>query len=272
MTYEARETSDFDGAPVELYEFIGADGTAYRYTSAPVNIQRGGTTYLAMTMERNALKAGTQDGDKHTLEITIPINTALVQDYATRISPPSLRVTIYRYQEGESPLDDAVIYWVGPIVSFKLSDDIAKVNSTSIFGSALGGNVPSIYFQSPCNWVLFDGQCRASRALWEFPETVVDLGVSTIQINTVPGSFTIDQFVGGEVVCTRTSERRMIVSAVGTTFTINYPFADLTIGDDINIAAGCDHSFTTCRDKFANASRFGGHRFIPFVNPFAEGI
>ena len=272
MSYTVRETSNFDASPIELYEFVGADGTNYRYTSSPINIQRGGTTYLATTLERNALKAGSQDGDKHSLEISLPVRLDIVQDYATRISPPSLQLTIYRFQEGDDPIADAVIYWTGPIVSFKLSGDVAKVTSTSIFGSALGGNVPSVYFQSPCNWVLYDGQCQVNRAAFEFPEVVIDLGINTVQVNAIPPAFTADTFLGGEIVVPRTSERRMIVGVVGTTFTANFPFSDLIIGDDVNIAAGCDHAFTTCRDKFSNATRFGGHRFIPFINPFSEGI
>lgn len=272
MSHDEREVSTYDAAPVELYEFRGLDGTTYRYTSSPVNVQRGGQLFEAASVDRNQLKAGTQDGDKHNLEITLPARVQLVLDYATRISPPKLDLTIYRYHEGEDPVDDAIIYWVGPVVTFKISGDLATVTSTSIFGTALGGNIPSVYFQSPCNWVLYDGQCQVNRAAWEFTDQPVDVGNNVIKLSAIPPQYSPSDFNGGEIACARTGERRMIVLADGVNMTINYPFSDLTTTDDITVSAGCDHSFETCRDKFNNPIRFGGDRFIPYVNPFAEGL
>lgn len=272
MAYTTNENSVDSAAPIELYEFRGLDGTAYRFTSSPVDVKRGAFTYRSETVKRGALKAGSQDGDQHVLEIELPATTQMVADYATQISPPKLDLTIYRYHDGDDPLNDAVIYWLGPVVTFKLSGNRAFVRSSSIFGSALGGNIPSVYFQSPCNWVLYDAQCRVNRSLFEFSTTPTAVGANTVEIPSIPAQFTPATFLGGEIQVPRTGERRMIIGVNATIFSVNYPFSDIKSTDDINIAAGCDHAFSTCKAKFNNAINFGGDRFIPWVNPFAEGI
>lgn len=37
----------------------------------------------------------------------------------------------------------------------------------------------------------------------------------------------------------------------------------IQVGDTYNIAAGCDHTFPTCRDKFSNAVNFRGEPYLP---------
>lgn len=272
MTYDAREASDFDAAPIELYLFRGLDGTTYAYTSNATEVSRGSEIYQPVTMKRNALRNGTQEGDQHNLEVTLPARTPMVLDYATRITPPKLDLTIYRYHQGQDPQTEAVIYWMGPVVSFKLSGDLGIVRSTSIFGAALSGSVPSVYYQAPCNWVLYGAECQANATPWTFTRKPTAVGTSTVEISSFPAGKVDTDFLGGDVSCARTGEKRMIVAIVGTTITVTYPFADLKESDDIQIRAGCDHSFATCRDKFNNAKRYGGCRFIPWINPFAEGL
>jgi uncharacterized phage protein (TIGR02218 family) len=41
------------------------------------------------------------------------------------------------------------------------------------------------------------------------------------------------------------------------------PPADLKAGDQVTLTAGCDKSFATCRDKFANAENFRGFPHMP---------
>jgi hypothetical protein len=271
MTYNTRDASEYDGAPIELYQFRGLDGTEYNFTSHATPVTRGGDIYNPISLQRTGLKAGTQDGDDHMLEIEIPSREQMILDYATRVTPPKLDLTIYRFHDGDDPLTDAVIYWVGPVVSFKLSGDVARVRSTSIFGSALSGVVPSTFYQSPCNWVLYSEECGVNSALWTLNSVPTAVGTNTVEIPDL-GGFTDTDFLGGEIACSRTGERRMIIGVVATVFTVNYPFSDLNETDAIIIRAGCDHSQTMCKAKFNNTSRYGGHRFIPWVNPFAEGL
>jgi uncharacterized phage protein (TIGR02218 family) len=53
------------------------------------------------------------------------------------------------------------------------------------------------------------------------------------------------------------------------------PLAPLA-GDAVRVTVGCDHSFATCRDRFANAARFRGCPLMPgddavFAGPAASG-
>lgn len=272
MSYNEKEESDHGGSPIELYLFEGVGSKRYLYTTDNQDVVRNGLVYESVAMSRDSLKAGTQSGDDHALEIELPVRTQLVIDYATRISPPILNLTIYRYHNGDDPLLDSVIYWTGPVVSFNVGVDTAVVRSKSIFGSALSGNVPSVYYQSPCNWVLYDGRCQVSRPAWTFNADLVAVSLYEIEVDNIPSGFAAGTFIGGEMVCDRTGERRSLVGQVGNILTANYPFADLQMGDTVTVSAGCDHSAATCKNKFNNRARYGGFLHIPWNNPFADGV
>jgi hypothetical protein len=58
---------------------------------------------------------------------------------------------------------------------------------------------------------------------------------------------------------------------VGTLVTIGYAFADLLLGDEVQLARGCNHLGRAgdCKLKFANYINYGGFEDIPPDNPFS---
>jgi hypothetical protein len=73
----------------------------------------------------------------------------------------------------------------------------------------------------------------------------------------------------GDVVHLSTGERRYILAQADTTLTLASPFVDDHPGDALAVFAGCSHAVSICRDKFANATNFGGHpEMTTSINPW----
>lgn len=266
MAYIDDEKSVHDGKPKELYKFEGTYGN-YFYTTQQAEVTYLGDTYEPQTMKRTRLKTGTKEDDGLDLDIEMPISIPLARDYAFRITPPRLWLTIFRYHD----LSDVKTYWSGPVSSITVQRGLATLKSPSALNYALSGDCPSIYYQTPCNRVLFDAGCKVSRAANSVAAEITEINGRFVRVNSVsgkPNGF----FLAGELVAA-SGERRMIVGHLGTDIALNYPFARLVLGQAVTLVAGCDHAYEgDCLNKFDNQVNFGGFPFIPNVNPFEEGI
>lgn len=266
MSYISDETSVHDGKPKELYRFEGTYGN-YFYTTQQEEATYLGEAYEPATMRRSAVKTGTKEDDGLDCNIEMPVSIPLARDYAFRTTPPRLWLTIYRYHT----LDDVKTYWSGPVVAITVQRGRATLRSPSALNYALGGNCPSIYYQTPCNRVLFDEGCKVSRIAHSVATTVVDVNGRSLSVASIGGK-PAGYFIGGELVAA-SGERRMIIGQAGTDITLNYPFARLSKTQTVTLVAGCDHAYEgDCANKFANQKNFGGFPFVPTVNPFTDGI
>ena|SRR6218665_2320881 len=269
--YSDRETSVHDGEPIECYEFVGSYKT-YRYTSSDLPVIVGGFTYVPVAIKRTNVKAGVYDEDNIKIDIEMPISIALVKDYGFQITPPRLMLSIYRVHRGTDFMSDFVTFWKGRITNFNIVNNTATITIPSIFGDAMSGNVPSVYYQSPCNHVLFDSGCKMSRAANTVATSVVSVDGNAVQIASA-GGWPDGSFIGGEVADTVHNDRRMIIAHSGDLLTVNYPFSNLTAGTAVEVTRGCDHGFNSdCKNKFNNQINHGGFPFIPAINPFEDGI
>lgn len=269
MSYNSVEQSINQSAPVECYRFVGSF-REYLYTSADRQVQLGGRTYLPAAIRRESLRAGTQDDDNLALEIQLPFDTTVVRDYAYADSPPALRLEMYRSHRGLNMSSDFVLLWRGEVVSFNVDGRIASLVIPSVFARLLQGDVPSAFWQAPCNHVLFDTRCGLSRSTYSTTTSVVLVAGREIQV--ADQEFSNAFLVGGEMVNQRNGERRMITSNEDNLIEVRVNFVDMRVGDTVELTAGCDHSFATCKAKFDNGLRYGGHPFIPSDNPFEGEI
>lgn len=267
MTYSASEQGAASARPVEAYKFIGTFST-YRYTSTSIDVTVAGETYLAVPMKREALRVATQDDEQIALDIELPFDAQLVQDYAFTSSPPSLTLEIRRVHWGLNFASDSVLIWTGPVNSISVVDRRAKLRSSSMFSSALAGPIPPRFYQKVCNHVLYDARCSVNPAGFTKSDSGVlsITGGTTIVVND--DGFADGVLIAGEMINNRNGERRLITAQAADVITVNFPFADLIVGDTVTVRAGCDHSFATCGSKFSNQVNFGGHPFIPDDNPF----
>jgi len=270
MTYTQSETSQHRGKPRELYKFVGTYGNYY-YTSQQEDVVyddgEGAKTYKAAALKRGNVKIGTHEDDGLDMTIDLPVSVPVVQDYAFKVAPPKLRLTVYRYHT----LDDVKVHWAGPVTNIRVSKGTATIKSPSILSYALSGSCPSVYYQTPCNRILYDEGCKVSRPANTLTTTITGINNLTLTLAS-SGGFPNNHFRAGEVVLP-SGERRMIVAHSGTSVTINYPFSQVTRGQSCDVVAGCDHAYEgDCKNKFDNQVQFGGFMFIPNVNPFSNGL
>lgn len=270
--YDDKELSVDDSAPYELYEWVGTYRNYYMTSDAISHLFNSQTYNPVPGLKRSTLKAGTHEEDNIDLTITLPITEQLVKDYGFQTTPPSLDLTIYRFQRDAATF---VPYWKGPVASIVINGEDATIRTPSKFGNILQGNIPNVYVQPPCNNVLFDERCKISRAA-NSVSTVVSIVEGTQITIASAGSFPNGWFVGGEIAIPARNERRMIVAQSGAVLTVNYAFSRITPGMSVEVTAGCDHSFTSANGcpKFGNQINFGGCPYVPGEsnNPFTNGI
>lgn len=264
--------------PVEAYTFTGSFKT-YRYTSYERQITVDGQPHIPAPISRGAVKAGDHTQDQLDVEVTLPVTLEVVQDYAFLTSPPKLRMVLTAFDRDVSNMyvtqaspgtPGGVILWSGTVAAFSVTDRLARVRVPSNFTRALQTVVPSVFYQNPCNHVLYDSRCKVLETNFETITNVTSINNEVIEV-TDDGR--ADNFLNaGSIQNRRTLERRLILTNIGNVITMNLPFTSVRVSDEVRLLAGCDHSFTTCRDKFSNFRNYGGHPFIPFNNPFEGRI
>lgn len=267
-TYDEHEDSTDLGAPVELFRFDAPDAE-YFYTSDFETRFVLGRSYIPQPIARSNVVTSNQ-GEGAQLEVTLPANLPLVRDFAFDYAPPeNLSLTVYRFHEDDE--STLVTYWKGDVTSIKISGNTVKILVPSVLTNAIASTLPGKVYQSPCNHVLYDDNCKAERASYlqtNFASSVQTTYVGLQNIVSDPGGY----YTGGELIHSATGERRLITSSQSDRLGINYPFRSVKPGDAIEFVPGCDHNCTTCRVKFSNLENFGGFPFIPKKNVFKEGL
>lgn len=270
--YDDKELSTDEGAPLELYEFIGTY-RSYFMTSDAIAYTLSGKTYLPTPgLKRDEIIISSHEDDAKDLNIEIPITEQMVIDYGFQTTPPALDLVIHRIHRGTGT---DVTYWAGPVTSFVINGDKAKIRSPSKFQILLSGNVPNVYVQPVCNNALFDARCKVPRVANSLDTSVLTYGGLIVVLPSL-GGFPDGFFVGGEIVIPAYNERRMITAQAGTALTINYPFVGMASGTTVQVTGGCDHSYEGPNGcpKYANQRNFGGTPFAPgeSLNPFTKGL
>jgi len=267
--YEDYEYSSHDGSPVEVYKLTGTFQNYY-YTNAQQEITVDGQAYAPALITRNEISIGTQEDSNLDLELELPFDLQLVIDYAFAVSPPDLTLEIRRYHHGSNPATDWIVAWKGRITSFSTSGHVVKALVPSAFSVVMQGEIPSVAYQNPCNHRLYDDRCKLTASSYQQDTTIVSVVNTTITV--VDDGFADGYLQAGEIINTTKSERRLIVANVANVLSVNFPFYNAEAGDSVSLFAGCNHSFTACKDKFTNSLNYGGFPFVPAENPFESEL
>jgi len=259
--YDIYDESLEDGAPYELYEWVGTYRNYYMTTDR-YNHTLNEKVYIATEgLSRSEIICNTHEDNDSSVEIKIPISNQIVKDYGFQISPPRLFLNIYRFHRGTSTY---VIYFKGEVNGIETTGEESVFKIPNTFGNILSGNIPNVYIQPPCNHVLFDTLCKVDKELNSVLTTIEMVYDLTIVVNTI-GLFPDNWMKGGEISFAGRNERRTITSQIGRILHINYSFGRAGVGEAVIVTAGCDHSFTSANGcpKFSNQLNFGGQPFVP---------
>lgn len=267
MSFDDDERSTSQNRPIDLYT-ITTPTITYRLTSHVADVTFGGNTYTATTMGRGNLQVG-QDLTGREMIMYLPISHPLVQRFtASGIPEHSVIVTLLRMQAVSG---QGAQQWTGFAQSIAIDGHTALVRVPSVTEDAMKIRLPVISAQRLCNHTLYDSLCGLDRAGFAIqPPTVFITGQSgnIVTVSSVAGSAD-ERFKFGEAVHFN-QQRRMILDQVGTTLTLNAPFVGVNNGDGLVLYSGCDHSVTTCHDKFNNVINFGGMpNLTSEINPWA---
>lgn len=271
VVQDVDETLVDDGEPVELYEIESPLTGITRLTSSEEPYPWSGNTYTPLPMKRGEVIAP-EVGEQDELIITLPVDHVLSQDLIGN-GIPHQRITVTISRVHPTALSAKQI-WRGYIAETTTQDQWLAITTARDLVETLSVSLPIAKGSRECGHQLYDRGCNSPLPTQDH---VVDaVGGFAVELNA---TFTeANDWATGGVVYTwellpgpivNIFEKRSIVAQVGTTLTVDVPFRALRAGMTVTVAAGCDYTVTTCRDKHNNVANFGGHPYLADNKPSA---
>ena len=263
MSYAAREASVYQGQPVELYRFTCGSQLFY-YTGADSDQTYGGQTYTAIRITRGAIDNGAED-QRGELEIRAPRSLPVALLFIPDLPARPVLVDVYRFHRGDS---ETVVLWSGQVASAKFAG--SEVTLTALPDArSFRRLIPSLTFQSQCNWMLFSPQCGLNKATYKVTATLDTVSIVTLRA-AIFATFANGYFRSGWAE-TADGETHWITDHVGDTITLLTPFRTLVAGQSVDVYPGCDRTIAACK-VFGNLAHHCGFPFVPSKNPFIQGL
>ena len=275
MTYDSRERSWEDGAPVEYYHFL-RETTAWRYNTSDriltrtENIEGVDTEvpYLPLSISRERIQQG-PERNKLTLSINVPRDADVVDLWHPYPTSSPVGLTIYGGHIGEA---DEIVVWIGRVVTPKFKPEVVTLlGEPSTTLARKSGQVQC--WQRGCMHVLYkqgEGLCNANREDFAVPAEVTSVVANIVKADEFAG---VDsgRLAGGYIEWLTpdgTVERRSISAHNGDTINIFYGTNVLPVGTSVVAYPGCRHNWDDCENFFSNGVNYGGDLYSPERSPF----
>jgi uncharacterized phage protein (TIGR02218 family) len=268
MTFIAAELSTYNNSPLELYLFTTDTGQVWAYTNGTKEQIRGSQTYSPAPISRNAVDTNPGETPK-MLEITLPENNALIEQFIPYLPVTPISVTVYR-RHFTDPDNEYAVVFTGAAASVQFEGGGAVLSCRPVAAS-IQRKAPWQTYQSSCNWALYSLGCGLNKDDYKTAGTVTSINNFDLLI-TAAGTRPDGWFTTGFIRRDSTGEVRWITAHTGATITLQKDFDGLEGGEAMTIFAGCDRLETTCSSKFNNKLRFLGWPDIPTKNPFADNV
>lgn len=259
MTYELTDTSTQSGRPVELYRFAHGANT-YLFNSGSVDVAYLGDIYAAAPIERGPVEVSPDFG-KAYITVTAPYDSPIARLFTAGHPDGQVTLALFRSHLADG---EWVTYWRGRVIGVDFTRHQCELRCEPIFTTMVRAGLRSVY-QLQCRHVLYGEQCGVVKASYSLSTTLSFL-VANQMIVYAAAAYPDNWFAGGSFETAHGS--RMIVSQVGEVLQLSAGIPDLTVGETVTLAVGCDHQHPTCVSKFSNAINFGGFPWIPQKNPF----
>lgn len=263
MTYDAREKSGHDAAPVELFRFI-CGAHSWCMTSADQAQSYLGLTFAPEAIERGEIDESDEDA-QGSLELTVPRTSPVAALFIADLPPAPVVLEVYRMHRGDA---EVLLLWAGEIASAEFTGSQATLTGIPV-GRVLRRALPPFTFQAQCNWALFSPGCGLDRNAYRQAATVSAVSGFTVTASAF-GTHPDGYFRSGWLE-DAAGEKHWITNHVGSVVTLQTPFRSLAVGDAVSAYPGCDRTITACV-AFANVGRFLGFPYLPPKNPFETGV
>ena len=272
MGTAARETSTYDGQPIELYQFT-AGARVWRYTSADTPVTHNGSSYIPATIVRDTIGQSDQDGSG-SVEVSLTREDPVAALFVGGGPAAPVLLTIFRTHRGES---DALTIFVGEVGSAEFDGPSVRLLCGSVF-DRLAQQFPRGAVQSTCPKMLGDSDCGVDLSPFTAPFDIVAVttgadGTQTLEFDLGAGTVADGYYTAGVAIL---GEARGFivgqVNQVGSIFgvTLMVPLPGVAAGVTVFLQAGCDRTTGSngCA-KFSNIARYGGFPGLPSRNPFS---
>ncbi|WP_019561444.1 MULTISPECIES: DUF2163 domain-containing protein [Caldimonas] len=253
---------------VELYEFSGSE--VFRLTPHEVVVEMGGDAYQPAPIQRNPLALGAEAA-KSALELSLPPDHAVVRHLLRAATLGHTTEVVLRMARRSTENSDTWTLdgarWMGRVLGVEVSDEAARIRCEPALVSLKRIGLRRLYSRA-CSHVLYSQACGATPV--SASATVVHTEGSRVYLDGgVPAA--LGGALAGGWLETASGMRYMIVTEYVDAVELLYPVA-VQAGHTVVLVAGCDHTMTTCRERFDNLANYGGFPFIPLKNPFATGV
>lgn len=265
----------------DLYTFKLTNGTILRYTSADFDININGVVF-------NHKNAGIARSEMSWLtglsvdDVTIEFNPSeddkfgeitLVEAFRNgSFDGAEVQIDIAFYTEGwnNEPLVLEKMF-IGNIDVDEVGGSYIKANVKS-YTELLNSQFPMHVYQASCCWSLYANGCGVNRS--NYSEIAYSLQNSTKkQINCnlrkAAGYYQngVITFLNGKNMNIKKSVKVHQSGFIQLSTPLQYA---PEIGDQFEIAAGCNKTIAMCRDKFNNLANYSGTPFVPKADSTAK--
>lgn len=240
-----------------------------RYTLGARRVVYDGETYAASALSFEELN---YSADIRKDDLTLdgfPLSDAATQALIAAGRTP-LDLQLFRSFEGAA---EVVVAYQGRLSNLKFRRRSVSLVFSS-WAEDLTRRSPGAVAQRQCPWRLYSAECGVVRASFESSETASAYDDAVVSVAGAAGE-PDGYFTGG--ILTFGGEERTIEKHLGAALTLSAGFtalADAIVSAGsvpVTLAAGCDKSATTCRDRFDNIARHGG--FIAMTDdPFYKSV
>jgi uncharacterized phage protein (TIGR02218 family) len=255
--------------PVELYTIAKGASTWWLNNSVDSVVATATFTPTA------GISRGDITNGEETLDIELPAEHAFPQLYVNSAPGTSATVTIQWLDRDDNPASLRVIY-KGFVKSVSFSEDgqTASIHLDSV-STTFDKEIPSDTFSPQCQNFLYDEHCTVVKEDYDFPAANVSAIVgNVITVDGLFASHGAAWALPGYVLHDLSGELRQVLAQSGDDLTLIVPFTSAVPGNTVTVYAGCDHTYATCRDKFANdgGNNYRGCPHVPTKNLFATGL
>jgi len=244
---------------IELYRFA-IHGEVFAYTTSSVPEVHAGETYEPSYVERDRLNT-TESIARSSIKIQLPRDAGIATRYVALPPTTITEVQVYAREDEVTGL-----IYLGRLMTVARSGSTAVLSCEPIYTSLKTAGLRRRY-QRLCPYALYDEECGVDPANFQVSDSINAIASNTVTATAFSGK-PDGWFVGGYVEAGSGPERRSIVAHSGDTLTLTAPLLEPQAGDPIDAYAGCDHTKSTCKDKFNNIANHGGLPWIPRKNPF----
>jgi len=272
--YWAKERQE-ERKPIELYVVV-TTGIVWYLTSHDRQIIYEGETFIPANISRGRIEYN-QELKTNTLDITLSTTSTQVLDLIVQGPFQPVMIWVVRIFGDQDPYEGVMVF-AGKVIgiSFRgISMTVTCSNQVNVFRKKF----PPFKYQAHCNHFLFSRSNGYSKVACNLSKENYMLNCNATGVTNDGVTLIVplaankeDGYYDGGMMKWG-NQWRMILSHVGETLIIYYPFITLIdaepfgAGAYVQIYPGCDGSVDACVHKFDNLANYFGFPSIPVNNP-----